>query len=397
MSDEARLLAVHLHQRSASLDSRERLADRLSALTPSHDLITLSTCHRVEIYAAMSAAADARVWLREHIDEPGLSEATWLLDRDAARHLLRATAGLDSAVVGEGQIAGQVRRAYDQARSRGVHPLLASLFQHALHVARELRSGTALGEVRRSIGSLAVDEALHDLDDPNAATALVIGAGEVGKLAARALARRVGRLLIANRDRSRGEDVAVTVGATAVALDELGPALEQADVVISAADTRGQLLTRALLAPRAAARALTLVDIAVPRSVPAGARELPGLRYRDVDHLGAERVALGPEVVAAAEQRCAREADRLMASWRERAAARTIRALHQRADRLRREHLERALAKLHHLPERDRRVVEGLAASVIGALVHAPTVALRHRPEHEDAARELFGLEEADQ
>lgn len=392
VTEDVRLALLHLHQRGASLDSRERLGARVAATARRREMATLATCHRVEIYAAIPSVADARAWVAERIGDDGaLDEATCLVDADAARHLFRVAAGLDSAVVGEGQIAAQVRRTYDEARAQGIHPLLAALFQHALRVARDLRAGSPLGAVRRSVGSLAVDEALRHVD-PATATALVIGAGEMGKLAARALARRVGTLVVANRDPARGREVAEAVGATAIGLEELGAALATADVVISAADTRGSILTRALLWPRCAARPLVLVDIAVPRSVAADARDLEGLRYRDVDHLGTD-ASLDPGVVAAAERRCAAEADRFLTAWRERAAAATIRELHERATALRRVHLARALAKLGHLDERDRRIVEGLATSVTSALIHAPTVALRRVPEHETAARALFGLD----
>lgn len=392
VTEDVRLALLHLHQRGASLDSRERLGARVAATARRREMATLATCHRVEIYAAIPSVADARAWVAERIGDHGaLDEATCLVDADAARHLFRVAAGLDSAVVGEGQIAAQVRRTYDEARAQGIHPLLAALFQHALRVARDLRASSPLGAVRRSVGSLAVDEALRYVDPPTA-TVLVIGAGEMGKLAARALARRVGTLVVANRDPARGREVAEAVGATAIGLEELGAALATADAVISAADTRGSILTRALLWPRCAARPLVLVDIAVPRSVAADARDLEGLRYRDVDHLGTD-ASLDPGVVAAAERRCAEEADRFLAAWRERSAAATIRELHERATALRRVHLARALAKLGHLGERDRRIVEGLATSVTSALIHAPTVALRRVPEHETAARALFGLD----
>jgi glutamyl-tRNA reductase len=138
-----------------------------------------------------------------------------------------------------------------------------------------------------------------------------------------------------------------------------------------------------------------LVDIAVPRSVAEDGRALTGLSYHDVDGLSAHRPAIAPEAIGRAERRCAEEARAFMRELRSRAAAPTIRAVRERAEILRRRQLARALRKLSHLGERDRRVVEGLAASLTGAILHAPSVALREEPGRDAAARALFGLEAA--
>lgn len=391
----ARLALLRLHQRDASLDARERLTAIATSSAPGPDLIALLTCHRVELYAALARSDDPRRALAARLrsDDPVLSEAEVLTDGDAAAHLFRVGAGLDSTIVGEGQIAGQVRRAYESARGGRVDPILAWLFQRALHLAREVRATTALGSVRRSIGSLAVDEALRHLADPARATALLIGAGEVGKLAARALARRIGRLVIANRDAARASELAAPIGAEAVGLDALAGALARADVVISAADTRGTLLTRDLLASRAARRALVVIDIAVPRSVAEGARALPGLVYRDVDGLATETSSVPAEAVAVAEGRCADEAAAFVAWLRERESAATIRAVHQRAEAIRERQLARAMRRLGHLGARDREVVEALSHGLTHALLHEPTVRLRRGPDGERAARALFGID----
>jgi glutamyl-tRNA reductase len=221
---------------------------------------------------------------------------------------------------------------------------------------------------------------------------LVIGAGEMGKLAVRALSRRVARVLVANRDRARAGVVAAMSGAVALGLDDVPEALAGADVVISAADTRGELLTRPLLSARLLERPLVMVDIAVPRSVAQDARQLEGLRYRTVDDLAAENVDVPASDVALATERCSREAVGFMREWRERAAAQVIRDVRARAESLRQVQLERALRRLGHLDERDRRIVEALSTGVTNAILHAPTVALREEPERGDSARELFGI-----
>jgi glutamyl-tRNA reductase len=385
---------LHLHQRDASLDARERLSALVSAAPRRRDVVTVLTCHRVEAYAAIPASTDAPAFFADRFgpDAFGLT-ARVATDTAAVAHLFRVATGLGSVIVGEGQIARQIRRAYDAARGSEVDPMLAALFQRALHLARVLRAGTPLGDVRRSIGSLAVDHALRQVADPARATALVLGAGEIGKLAARALAQRVGRLVIANRDAQRAAELADGIGAQAVGLDRLAAALVDADVVISAADTRGQILTRELLEPRAAARELVLVDIAVPRSVAGDTRSLPGLLYADVDDLATAASNVAEDVVAAAARRCDDEATAFMRWLDERESAATIHAIHGRAEAIRDRQLTRALRRLGHLSDRDREVVASLATSLTHALLHEPTVRLRRAPDTQPAVRALFGLD----
>ena len=375
MTATAHLVAHIAHQRDAAIDTRERL---LGTATSSAGVV-LATCHRVEIYA-VSERVEPRTDMRV------------LVDADAATHLLRVASGLDSVVAGEPQILTQVRRAYEAADAP--HALLRRAFERALHVGREIRRTTRLGDVRRSVGSLAVDEAIRWLADPSSATVLVVGAGEMGKLAVRALARRVGTVMVANRDRAKAEALAQAYGAVACALEDIAPALSAADALISAADTRGEHLTREVLAPRAASRRLVAIDIAVPRSISHDARELDGLTYRSVDDLAAQSDAVPSSDIALAEERCRREASALMDEWRERAASDVIRDVRASADALRRAQLARALRRLRHLEERDRRIVEALSLGVMNSLLHTPTVALRARPSRSHSARELFGLEE---
>ena len=375
MALEAQLVARVVHQRDAALDTRERL---LGTLGNAPGRVILATCHRVEVYETVDEVAP-------------VPEMRTLVGGEAAAHLFRVAAGLDSAIAGEPQILRQVRAAYEAAAG-DLHPVLTRLFERALHVGREIRRGTQLGEVRRSVGSLAVDDALRTLDDPTSATVLVIGAGEMGKLAVRALSRRIARVLVANRDRARAESAAATSGAAVLGLEDVPAALANADAVISAADTRGALLTRALLSARLRERPLVIVDIAVPRSVAEDARELAGLRYRSVDDLADGNTNVPASDIALAAERCSREAVAFMREWRERGAAEVIRDVRARAESLRQAQLERALRRLGHLGERDRRIVEALSTGVTNAILHAPTVALREEPSRSDSARELFGI-----
>lgn len=378
-----------LNQRDADLGARERFAEALSTVT-GPDVLVLLTCHRAEVLVADTVSREA---LAERLGTDLPASGHLRSGRAAALQLLRVACGLDSAIRGEGQILGQLRRTFDAARPNGLRPELALAARRALELGRELRRSTPLGSIRRTLGSLAVDAALAELSEPSTATVLVIGAGEVGKLALRALGSRTGAVIVANRDVARAEAVAAEHGATAIPLERLADGLAVADAVVAAADTRGTLLTTDRLRTRLATGSLTVVDLAVPRSVPADARALPGLRYVDVDGLAtAAGEELDVETLAAIEERCAAAADELMRELRARTAAPAISALRDRAEAIRAQHLERALARLKHLPERDRRVVESLSESLAHALIHEPTVRLRESPEREASARDLFSL-----
>ncbi len=382
-----------LHQRDAAIETRERFVRDLQGIA-GRDLLALATCHRVEIAFVLPPTGDPRQTIATRLGVVLPPEGVVRVGRDALLHLLRVACGLDSVVRGEVQILGQLRRTFDAARGAGgLDPVLALHVRRALELGRALRRTTALGSVHRSLGSLAIDAALEGLPDPLHATVLVVGAGEVGKLALRALARRAGPVFVANRDLARAESVARAQGAIAVPLERIDEVLGIATVVISAADSRGTILTASRLRARLASGPLTLIDLAVPRSVGPEARDLAGLRYVDVDGLSdIAGVNLDPATLVDIEARCAEAADGLLRELEGRRAVPTIRALHERTEVIRRQQLEKALARLAHLSDRDRRVVESLSEGLAHALMHEPTVRLRESPEREVVARELFAL-----
>ena len=391
MAGGASIALFSLHQRDAGLDVRERSLRELPP--PGPDLLVLATCHRIEIAFALDGAADARAAIARRLGSEPPVEGTLRTGVEAARQLLRVACGLDSVVRGEGQILGQLRRAFDAARSDGgLDPALALLARRAIELGRELRRTTPLGAVRRSLGSLAVDAALDGLADPQTAGILIVGAGEMGKLALRALARRAGVVFVANRDAERAAGLAAAHGAVALPLADIETVLDRVAAVIAAADTRGTVLTADRIRRRAARGPFTIVDLAVPRSVAAEARGIPGLRYVDVDGLAGVGSQLDPEIVAELERRCATTADAILHELGTRRAAPTIRALRARAEEIRRIHLDRALSRLAHLSPRDRQVVESLSEGLAHALMHEPTVRLREEPDRERAARDLFAL-----
>lgn len=385
MTADQRLVAFTWHQRTSPIDVRERL---LTSLAPARDRARLATCHRVELYAVLPEGGS----VGEFVDglalaPPDALSMTTHVGRDALSHLFAVGAGLDSAVAGEPQILSQVRRAYTS--QHGLHPLLVAAFERAIHVGRTVRTEAGLSSAR-SVGSLAVDIVVEQLASPADATVLVIGAGEMGKLAVRALTRRVGRVVVANRDIQRATVLAEVHDALAVPLTDVPRALTEADAVVSAADTRGTLLTASLVAERLrAGRSLVIVDVAVPRSLDADARAIAGERYRSVDDLPGASTRVPETTLRRALERCAAEAARF-SNERAPDGKEAIRAMRESAERVRAEKLERALQRLGHLSDRDRRVVEVLSTRLVNALLHEPTVALRERRADPSAARSLF-------
>jgi len=385
------LVSWSLHQRDAPISARERLAASLPRAVE-RGALALITCHRVEVFACLPLLLEPRTWLRGTVEAPDVLDAVVVRTEPAAvNHLFRVAAGLDSAIPGERQILGQLRRAY-AARGTRLPSRLSAAVERALHHGRLLRAQTPLGSVTRSIGSLAVDELLRQVPEPAGATVLVVGAGEVGKLAVRALRRRVGQILVVSQSGGSAERAAADAGGEAIALANIGRAIDAADGIISAADTRGSVLTAELLTVRLERRPLVIVDIAMPRSVAAEARVLEGLHYRTVDDLGSEASVSG-RVIAECEEACRLAAAEFIDESAARDAAPVIAALHAQAESLRRRQLDRALRKLGHLNHRDREVVAGLAQALARGLLHAPTAALRMKPSRAGAARDLFGIE----
>jgi glutamyl-tRNA reductase len=385
--------ALVLHQRSARIDARERLLEIVLPWRELTDRLVLATCHRVEVYLS-GAPAEGTDDLAAELDARSGGVLGGNLARlhgtDAVAHLFEVTVGLDSAVQGEPQIRGQVRAALVSAPSF-LDPMLRRLLERALGLGRSLRQRTALADPGRSVGSLAVDEVVRLLPEPERATVLVVGAGEMGALAVRALARRVGRILVANRNRARADALAGSVGAEAIGLADVPDRLGEVQAIVSAADTRGSVLRETILAGRLERGPLAIVDIAMPRSVGPVARALPGLAYRSVDDLAGAQ-ALSPADAGRVRLACAAEADRFARELAERVAARAIRDVRAHANEIRARQLERALRRLGHLSPRDRRVVEALAARVANSLLHEPTVVLKREPDRGEHALALFGV-----
>ncbi|MGH9269416.1 MAG: glutamyl-tRNA reductase, partial [Acidimicrobiales bacterium] len=279
------------------------LAKALADLRGRHNIgeaVVLSTCNRTEIYAVAEryhgAIADVRNFLSEH---SGLAPDAFgdhlyaYHDETAVAHLFRVACGLDSAVVGETEILGQVREAWELARDEGAAgATLGRLFGHALAVGRRARAETAISRGTTSVAQAAVAMAAERLGSLEGRVVLVVGAGDVGQATAMALAAapRVGQVVVANRSSDAAQALAVRVGGRAVGFSGLAPALAEVDVVFTCTGASVPVVDAVDLAPVITARAgrpLLIVDVAVPRDVDPGVADLAGVTLLDMDDLRA--------------------------------------------------------------------------------------------------------------
>jgi glutamyl-tRNA reductase len=387
-----RLLAVGVSHHHAPLEVRERLylqdghAAELAAELG--DAVVLSTCNRTEIYFAGGSpdAAQAELERRSGL-ELGSVLARWD-DDEAVSHLFRVAAGLDSLVPGESQILGQVREAYDAARTAGATgPLLNRLFEEALRAGKRVRTEAKLHELPESVAASAVELAVRELGGAEGRRALLFGAGRMSELAARDLRARGAEVVVSSRTLESAQDLVDRVGGRAAAFDAVAVELPDADLVISA--TRCPYPILHAEAVRARDKPLVLVDVAVPRDLDPAIGELDGCTLFDIDALG-EGLVGREEDVREAELIVAEEAARF-AEWRRaRDAAGAIRDLRQKAEEIRSEELARAGSRLADLSPRERETVETLTAQIVNKLLHAPTV--RAREAGSEPLRDLFAL-----
>lgn len=298
-----RLRLLGVSHRTAPVEWRERLAvpdDRLPALVERlraraavEEAVVLSTCNRVEVYA-VTEVEDAAV-LRAEVagwhDDPRLAETFYQHDDAAAvRHLFRVAAGLDSLVIGEAEILGQVKRAYDLARQSGATGKLTNvLFQRAIYVGKAVRTLTKISEGPTSVPSLAVSLAERIFGELNTCRALVVGAGAMAELALRALkSQKVGELVVANRTAEKAAALAQAIGARSAPFDDLNKELVRADIVLCSTGSpdfifRPDQVAAALRERRG--RSLFFIDIAVPRDVDPAVDALDNVYLYNVDDL----------------------------------------------------------------------------------------------------------------
>jgi glutamyl-tRNA reductase len=379
------------------------------------EVVILSTCLRTEVYADASrfhgAVSDIRNFLAEWSGTPPEDFSDHLytyFDETAVGHLFRVAAGLESALLGEGEVLRQVGDAWEMGRAEGaVGPVLSILFRQALEVGKRVRSETRISRGTTSLAQAAVSVAAASLGELGGKTTLVLGAGEMGEAMAQALAGSsdAGPLLVANRTWSRAMELAARCGGRAIDWSSLSSALVQADVLLASTGSPGVLLEAGDVEPllaRREGRPLFIVDIAVPRDVDPAVGSLPGVTLLDMDDLTASAaVAMAGRrgEVPAASRIIDEEVARYLGVAAQRDAAPVITALHERAERIRVAELSRFRGRLDGLDPAHAQAVEALTRGIVAKLLHDPTVNVKAgagTPTGEQLAqslRQLFQLD----
>jgi glutamyl-tRNA reductase len=397
----AELTLVGLSHHVAPVELRERVAldpDAAAAFARAlGDAVCLSTCNRTEIYLGGEHEEDAAHALAALAGEP-LDDVLYRLhDEDAALHLFRVAAGLDSLVPGEGEILGQVRGAFE-----AVAPgrLLDRVFRQALALGKRVRSETAIGESPASVSSAAAALAAQVFGELDGRRVLLIGAGRIGELAAANLASRGAAIAyVANRSTDAADALAARFGGRGLQLGDLDAALADVDVVVSSTSASGFVL-RAEDVPVRRHHPLFFIDIAVPRDLDPGLARLDGCFLYDIDDLEAvvaETLAGRRTEAQRAEVLAAEEVERFR-SWRASLdVVPAIASLRARAEEIR----ASELAKLDgRVTDAERAKLESVTTQIVNKLLHLPTVRMKEAAVgadgalYADAVRHLFGLEE---
>ncbi|HEX8911844.1 MAG TPA: glutamyl-tRNA reductase [Humisphaera sp.] len=425
-----RLLLLGLNHTTAPLEVREKLAfsgaerdaavAKLRARFPECEAVLLSTCNRVELYVGRGGSF--------HHPRPGVDElATFLAEshglhpeefkphlyhkagREAVRHLFRVSSALDSLVLGENQILGQVREAYESAQAgAATGPLLNPLFQRAVSVGKEVRTDTALADGRLSVASVAVDYARQIFETFADKTALCIGAGKMATLVLEHLVDlKPGRLLLCNRNPGRATDLAGRFGGSPVAFEGLADHLAEADIVVTSTGSPKAIITAPLfrqVLKRRRYRPVFIIDIAVPRDVDPAVGELEQVYLYNVDDLQqvvAQTQRQRQSAVTAAERIVDRQCEAFAVWHRQRELGPTIDRLYSRYHRMAKEEVERTIGKLPPAAQAEQRAaIEDLARRIVNKLLHKPIHALRqtdaeHPPvPYVHAMERLFDLVE---
>jgi glutamyl-tRNA reductase len=418
------LLVIGVSHKTAPVELRERVAlpegravSVLRELVSSehiHEAVALSTCNRTELYMVVADDVEAEtaalgILARQADIRPTelVGHLYSLRAEEAARHLFRVTAGLDSMIIGEAEVQGQVKRAYELALVEGATgPILNRLFRGALAAGKRARTETRIGERGMSISSVAVELAQRTLGDLAKRRVLVIGAGETSELTARALAARgVETVFIANRRYDRAIGLAQRFGGVAVRFDDLPEQLEQADIVVSGTNSPHHIVERDELTQVMEAREgrpLLLIDIAVPRDIDPVCRELGGVSLHDVDDVQGivERNVSGREAEAASAERILDAElgrfERWLASLE---VLPTVASLRERAEEITERVLTENEARWESLSDADRARLRTMAKAIVNRILHEPTLRLKRSAEEEDsyvyvhALRQLFGLD----
>ena len=419
------LIVVGLNHNTAPVEMRERVAVPSSRIVKAvHDLasrnhlaevVLLSTCNRTEIYVRCTkfhnGVSDVQDFLADQasLEPDDFAEHLYTYyDDGAVAHLFRVAAGLDSMIVGEGEILGQVREAWMLSEKEGASgPLLDRVFRHAIEAGKRARSETSISRNTLSVSSAAVSLAEQHLGTLDNRSVLILGAGDVAQGMARALAAAgVSDVAVANRTHARAVELAARVGGRSVTLAEVGDVLANVDLLLTATDSTEVHVERqdieAVMEVRAG-RPLVVVDVAVPRDVDPGVGLITGVALFDMDSLKAftdaslyERRREVPKVQGILMEELERfQLDRTM-----RTVVPLITALRERGEEVRNNELARSSSRLAGLSDEERASVEALTKSIVSKLLHEPTTRLKESAGSArgellaDAVAALFDIEE---
>lgn len=416
------ILVIGLNHKTASIEVREKFAfdneklgEALKILKASgltSENVILSTCNRVEMYAGVSDLDSGIEGIKDflagfhNVPKKALEEALFILHgSEAVRHVFRVASGLDSMVLGEPQILGQIKDAFDfSLKNKATGALLNKLMKKTFSVAKRTRTETGIGKGAVNISYAAVELAKKIFDDLSTKTFLLIGAGEMGELAAKHLINNgVKDVIVTNRTYERAEKLASEFNGRAVRLEEYMQELKHIDIIISAVDVRKHILTREDMHDVMKARKqkpVYIIDISDPRSIDPEIDKLDNVYRFDIDNLRGI-----VDVNEEERKKEAQKAEDIVTSevesflrWQESlSAVPAIVALRDKAEAIRREELEKTLKKLGPMEEEKVKSIEYLTISIVNKLIHPPTSALKSEDEDKelliDTIRKLYALE----
>tara|TARA_R110002167_G_scaffold15727_13_gene62500 strand:- start:12781 stop:14043 length:1263 start_codon:yes stop_codon:yes gene_type:complete len=413
------LLALGINHKTASVSVREKVAFAPEQMEHAlleacqqaglNEVAILSTCNRTELYCSSSVDGSRALleWMgRYHglsIDDLDSSSYSYW-DEDAATHMMRVACGLDSLVLGEPQILGQLKSCYAVASAaKSVHSELGRLFQHAFSIAKKVRTQTAIGENPVSVAYAAVSLSQHIFTDLSKSSALLIGAGETIDLVAQHLARAgIKKMVVANRTLERAQGLAQQFGARAVLLSDIPDELVNADIVISSTASPLPILGKGAVERALKARKhkpIFMVDIAVPRDIEPEVGELSDVYLYSVDDLREvieENVKSRETAAKEAEVLIAQGVQVFMLQLRSLGATETLLALRSKAESIRDQELNKALKQLEKGKDAEQ-VLAQLARGLTNKLIHSPSVQMKQaaaqgRSELLELTHELFEL-----
>jgi len=410
-----RTAPVHLRERLVF--SEEQIRASLARLTCGHldsslaEIVIVSTCNRIEVYAASNrlAFAELEAFLSQARAVPLEELQPYLYrfsDLESAGHLFHVAAGLDSLVIGEPQILGQITRSLELARGQNAAgPLLNRLFQAAIHAGKRARTETAISRNPASVSSLAASVAEKTLGHIKTASVMVLGAGEMAELTVEALRKRgVEKIRVMNRTLERAQELAQRWGAESATFESLQQAVSEADILISSTGAPHLIVEARMVAEAMRLRperVLVLIDIAVPRDIDPDCTQVPHVKLFDIDGLNARledslthRLDEVPHVKGILRDELS-EFESYLSSLE---MLPIIADIHQQAEAIRAAELEKTLRRMPGLTELERGRIEALTQSLVRKLLDHPTRHLRaeaasqRAPEYAALARKLFNL-----